>query len=159
MIVNPEPNRRPMDKDGIRDLLERAETGRLATISPDGTPYIVPVHFVFDGERIYFHCAMKGKKLENILINPSVCFEADELLEIFMNEETPCSNDTFYRSVIAKGLASVVDDNERKLYALGLLMNKHSKSDNTYKFPIRSLDATCIVEITVTEISGKKHER
>lgn len=158
MIINPEPNSRPMDMDGIWGLLSKAEVGRLATVCPDGTPYITPVHFAADEKSIYFHCGYKGKKFENILRSPMVCFEVDEFSGIKAGSDKPCNSTTYYRSVIARGEASIIEDNDKKLHALGMIMDKHL-GGGTYKFPVSSLRATCVIEIKLIEISGKKHEK
>lgn len=157
MKINPGLQHRSMEKDGIIDLLSRAEVGRIATINSDGTPYIVPVHFAFEDGRIFVHCARNGKKLENIALNPSVCFEVDELLGYSIGEK-PCSSTTFYRSVIVSGKARIVDDRERKEYALGLINKKHTGSDGFGKMPAISIDATCVIEVEITSVSGKRHE-
>ena len=37
----------PLSDDRLNDLLNRVETGSLATMNEDGTPYNTPVHFVY----------------------------------------------------------------------------------------------------------------
>jgi nitroimidazol reductase NimA-like FMN-containing flavoprotein (pyridoxamine 5'-phosphate oxidase superfamily) len=51
---------RSMDLDAIADLLDRAPVGRVATVSTDGTPYVVPVNFAFEGDRSIFTVPSKG---------------------------------------------------------------------------------------------------
>ena len=145
-----------MTDEELRDMLANEPVGRLATVSLDGRPYVVPVHFACDGSRLYFHSGYEGVKMDNIRHNPEVCFEVDEIQGMFVNEERPCNSTTYRRSIIAFGSASVVEDRARKLYALGLIMRKHSKENGTAKMPVTAVDGTCIVEITITEISGKK---
>ena len=74
-ITKTDRKNRGMDLDAITDLLNRAPVGRVATVSTDGTPYVVPVNFAFEGDRIYFHCALEGMKLDYISANPKVGFE------------------------------------------------------------------------------------
>ncbi|OPY26890.1 MAG: Pyridoxamine 5'-phosphate oxidase [Methanocella sp. PtaU1.Bin125] len=147
---------RGMDLDAITELLNKAPAGRLATISPGGTPYIVPVNFAFDGDRIYFHCALEGMKLDCIRANPKVGFEADELLEVYASADRPCFCGSYYRSVIARGKAAIVTDREKKLQALWLLVDKYV-GQRYGEMPADIVDRTCVVEIVVDEISGKAH--
>ena len=56
-------------------LLTKVRLGHLATMDSEGSPYVVPVDYKYIDGIIYFHGASKGQKLENIRINPKVCFE------------------------------------------------------------------------------------
>ena len=68
------------DKNEIEDILTTVMVGRLGTCS-NGIPYITPVNFTYDREtsKIFLHCANEGRKLENIRVNPNVCFEVEEV--------------------------------------------------------------------------------
>jgi nitroimidazol reductase NimA-like FMN-containing flavoprotein (pyridoxamine 5'-phosphate oxidase superfamily) len=145
---------RGMDLDAITDLLNKAPVGRLATISPDGTPYVLPVNFAFEGDRIYIHCALEGMKLDNIRANAKVGFETDELIELYSSKEKPCNCGCYYRSVVARGKAAIVDDREKKVHALLLLVEKYAGKEHG-EMPADIIDKTCVVEIIVDEISGK----
>ncbi len=112
-----------MDEAGIIELLDRAEVGQLATSGGDGKPYVVPVCFVFADGRIYFHCALTGKKLDNIRANPSVCFSAYEVLGLGVGADRPCNSRAYFRSIVATGTARILDGDER-LRPLRLLAEK-----------------------------------
>lgn len=157
MLIDLE-HRRSMEWGGIVDMLFMAEVGHLATVDVAGTPYVVPVHFVFDGEHIYFHGMNEGKKLDNIRSNPAVCFEIYELLSISLNAEKPCDSGTFYRSVIATGSARVVESREDKTRALKLLNEKYFKGP-VDEMHMATIDATCVIEMKIIRISGKHHEQ
>ena len=148
---------RGMDLEGIIDLLRRAPVGRVATISTDGTPYVVPVNFAFEEDSIYFHCALEGMKLDNIGANPKVGFETDELVGIYVSHDRPCACGCHYRSAIARGRAGIVSGREEKLRALRLLADKYAGGKSAGKMSDASIDATCVVRIDISEISGKAH--
>ena len=145
-----------MDLEAITGLLNRAQVGRIATVSPDGAPYVVPVNFAFEEDRIYFHCALEGMKLDYLRANPKVGFEADELIELYSSPERPCFCGCHYRSVIARGKAAIVDEREKKNHALWLLVDKYV-GKRYGEMPADIVDRTCVVEIAVDEISGKAH--
>jgi uncharacterized protein len=147
---------RGMDIDTITGFLNKAPVGRVATISPGGAPYIVPVNFAFEDDRIYFHCALEGMKLDYIRTNPKVGFEADELIELYSSPERPCFCGSYYQSVIARGKAAIVADREKKMHALWLLVDKYV-GKRYGEMPADMVDKTCVVEIVVDEISGKAH--
>ena len=58
--------------------------GRVATISPDNEPHVVPVVFEFDGRYIYFsgHNLTKTAKLRNLLQNRRVAMVIDDVVSI-----------------------------------------------------------------------------
>ncbi len=68
------------DPKEIQRILSLTNIGRLATNGEDGYPYMTPVNFVCIEGNIYFHCAPKGEKLDNIMRDPRVCFEVDVTL-------------------------------------------------------------------------------
>jgi len=60
-----------------RDFLDRVGFGRLACAN-NNRPYIVPVYFVYDRERLYCFSTL-GQKITWMRENPLVCLEADEI--------------------------------------------------------------------------------
>jgi PPOX class probable F420-dependent enzyme len=66
-----------------RQRFGRVRAARLATVSADGQPHLVPVTFAMDGDVIYTAVDAKPKstrqlrRLSNIRANPGVCLLAD----------------------------------------------------------------------------------
>jgi len=60
-----------------RELLARLGFGRLAC-SSNNRPYIVPIYFVYDRERLYCFSTI-GQKIQWMRENPLVCVEVDEI--------------------------------------------------------------------------------
>ena len=66
-----------------RALLATVRVARLATVSPDGQPHLVPVTFAADGDRVYIaidhkpKSTLRLKRLANIAANPNVALLAD----------------------------------------------------------------------------------
>ena len=58
----------------IIDILKKGELGVLSTVADDGQPYGTPVNYLYQNEAIYFHCAVRGLKLDNIKNNRKVSF-------------------------------------------------------------------------------------
>ena len=46
------------------DILRRAKTATLALSGDDGYPYSVPMNFVYEDGKIYFHGAKEGHKMD-----------------------------------------------------------------------------------------------
>ena len=55
-------------------ILQTAYRGFLSVIGDGGYPYTVPMNFVYDDGRVYFHCAKEGHKLDAIRACDKACF-------------------------------------------------------------------------------------
>ena len=145
----------------IQRILSLTNIGRLATIGQDGYPYITPVNFVSLEGSIYFHCAPKGEKLDNLIRNPRVCFEVDvplSYIDIGLDPSRPiCNLHQFYHCVIIRGSATVVKDSALKVAALNALIAKHEKTED---FPKVTADmpackACEVIEVKPDSITAK----
>ena len=45
------------------EILEKGKTGVLAVLGDNGYPYAVPLNYVYENGKIYFHCAKAGHKI------------------------------------------------------------------------------------------------
>ena len=57
---------RELSEGQAKEILENGSYGVLALAGDCGYPYAVPLNYVYDGERIYFHCAAEGHKIDAI---------------------------------------------------------------------------------------------
>lgn len=110
-----------LTNEEMLDIMETAEYGVLSTVGEDGWSYGVPVSFVYKEDKIYFHAALVGQKLDNILFNNKVSFCVVKDVELL-----PENFNTKYKSVIAFGEASEVPEDEKSdIYKL--VIEKFSK--------------------------------
>lgn len=142
-----------MSVDEAKTLLGEAEVGRLA-MSLNDEPYVVPVTFVYFNEKIFFHCAREGKKIDYVSANAKVCFEVDEFLDV-KTGDNPCNYTLMYRSVIAYGTAVFVEDVGEREEALTRLVKKYGGPVRV-PFDKKMLERTLIVAINVDWLTGKK---
>ena len=141
-----------MSQHQIEELLNRAEVGHLATLGPEG-PYLVPLHFLYREGALYFHCGLKGRKLDNLKKDPRVCFQVGEMSAIIPHE-LPCKFNTRYASVLMEGRAEVLTDEEEKLSLLTDLAEKYKKEAVGSLSP-EVAAKTLVVKITPQRVSGK----
>ena len=121
------------------ELIRIAEYGVLSMIDEDGQPYAIPVNHVWDSEdSLYIHCAPEGKKLRAITKNPKVCLCIVGDVNLLPSKFT-----TEYESVVIRGLARIGLDEEERMKALHLLINK------------ASFHRTEIIKIEMLQFSGK----
>ena len=138
--------------DEAINLLAGCEYGVLSTVDSDGQPYGVPLNYVYKDNCIYFHCALKGHKIDNIDDNPRVSFCA-----VGNTKVLPSEFSTNFVSAVAFGVASEVQGAER-YNALVLILEKFSPDfmEEGEKY-IEKLDkATKVIKIEIQHISGKK---
>ena len=149
------------DPEKIRHILSSANIGRLATNGADGHPYITPVNFVYHGGNIYFHCAPKGEKLDNIARDAKVCFQVDIPLAYldsgYSQGRDSCRLHQFYHCVIIRGEARVVPHSQRKVEALNALVAKHEKDVDVQEVngDMAAYKACKVVEIKPKTITAK----
>jgi len=150
------PKERITDREGIESLLKEALVGCLATVGPDGGPYITPLNFVYHQGKIYFHCAFEGRKMDNIRANPRVCFEVHELIQIVQSQRA-CDFGTRYRSVLVFGRARSLPDGDEKVAVLTALAEKYAGGQPVEPPTPKRAKGTEVIEITIEEMTGKRN--
>jgi nitroimidazol reductase NimA-like FMN-containing flavoprotein (pyridoxamine 5'-phosphate oxidase superfamily) len=139
----------------VEELLSNALVGRLGTCF-NNIPYITPVNFVYDNNKIYFHSAHEGRKIENIKHNQQVCFETDEMISIIPGMRMPCGSRTKYKSVIVFGDIRVVVDIDEKTVALNKLIEKYAPEAPRLPQSSDAAERTNVLVIDVKEITAKQ---
>jgi nitroimidazol reductase NimA-like FMN-containing flavoprotein (pyridoxamine 5'-phosphate oxidase superfamily) len=147
--------RRKDKQIGIDDaikLLTECEYGVLSTVGNDGQAYGIPLNYTYHDNCIYFHCALKGHKIDNIDNNPKVSFCAVGDTKVLPSEFA-----TDYVSAVVFGVASEVRGTERH-NALVLLLEKFSPDfmQEGKKYIEKFDKATKVIKIEIQHISGKK---
>lgn len=143
------------ESEAFQYLAARTE-GRLATSDADGQPYIVPLNYIFYRGNIYFHCATKGRKLDNITVNDRVCFEVSQTDKTVFSEK-PCGCATRYTSVVVFGKARVVTDDEEKVAALNALADRFAAGRPYTPVDAAMAKSCAVVAVSITAISGKRN--
>lgn len=137
------------------EILKDAFYGVLSTVSADCIPYGVPLNHVLDGNKLYFHCALTGHKLDNIRNNPNVCFtvvgEAKMMPEIFT---------AHFESVVAYGTIRILENHTDITHAVRLLCEKNTPDqlevvDSVIAGNISRLSG---LEMTIERLTGKASE-
>ena len=145
------------DKNVIDNLLRSAPVGRLGTIGRDGYPRIKPLNFVYANDRIYFHSAREGEKIDDILRDNRVCFEVDlPIAYVKGRQDDPCKAAYLYQSVIIYGKAALVGAEPERRKALSELMRKYQPGGGYGEFPEAKLAITAVVRIEIETMTGKE---
>ncbi len=105
----------PISESEARRLLEEEMVAHIGVIV-DGEPYVTPMSFVVDGNRILFR-TKPGRRLRAIKSNPTVSIEVSRF-----NEENG-----EWKSVIIRGEASTDTDGETARLTVERLLRKYEK--------------------------------
>jgi nitroimidazol reductase NimA-like FMN-containing flavoprotein (pyridoxamine 5'-phosphate oxidase superfamily) len=146
---------RAITEEEAATLLSKAEYGVLSTVSENGKPYGVPLNFCIIDNFIYFHCAIEGKKIENIKHNKSVSFCAVGDTEIL-----PDKFGTKYESVIVSGEVEEVFDMNKQIALEGIL-HKYSPEyiDKGLNYIEGLREKTRVFKISINKLTGKARKQ
>lgn len=135
-------------------VLARGTSGVLALSGEDGYPYAVPLSYVFDGEKLYFHSAKAGHKLEAIRRCPKASFCVIDQDQIVPEEYT-----SYFRSVIAFGAIRELENDSEKRAAIEKLARKYTPDDTPEGLNAaiqRDWAPLCMLEMTIDHMTGKE---
>lgn len=102
-----------MAKGEMTALLLRVGFGHLGC-TRDGHPYVVPMHYAFDGQHLYFFTT-EGTKTEFIAANHEVCFQVEEIVD-----------SSRWRSVMLIGEAQRLTRQDEIEHAMQLIAERNS---------------------------------
>ena len=93
-------------------LLQRESFGHLGC-ARDNRPYVLPMHYAYDGKELYFFTTL-GMKTRYIDANPQVCLQVEEIKDA-----------TNWRSVMVIGRASEITGKEESQRAMSLITERN----------------------------------
>lgn len=136
------------------DLLTNGTSSVLALLGDDDYPYAVPVSYVYDYSKIYFHGAKVGHKIDAISKCDKASFCVIEQDNIVPEEYT-----TYFRSVIAFGKIHIMEDEKEIREAIKKLAIKYHPTDNetTRNQTIdKEWKPLCMIEFSIEHMTGKE---
>ena len=133
-------------------ILCEGSYGILALTGDNGYNYAVPLNYALDNNKIYFHSAITGHKIDAVKNNDKVSFCVVDKHEVVPNEFT-----TYFTSVIAFGRIRISEDDAEKTHALELLADKYclNADKNLREKEISRINAVNILILEIEHLSGK----
>ncbi len=134
-------------------VLEKGTSGVLAVHGDDGYPYAVPLSYVFHENRIYFHSAKTGHKMDAISQNSKVSFCVIDQDRIVPEEYT-----SYFRSAIVFGKAHILNNDEEKRRALEKLAERYSPDHEQGRLQEidKLFNQVCLIELVIDHMTGKE---
>lgn len=143
-----------LSKEECDRILYNGTSGVLALHGDNGYPYAVPVSYVYNGEKLLFHSAKNGHKIDAILKNAAASFCVIDQDQIVPEEYT-----TYFRSIIAFGKIRILEDDTEKRSAIEKLAVKYAPDDtaeNRDKAIEREWKPLCMMEMEIEHLTGKQ---
>ena len=140
--------------EACADILRRGTSGVLALAGDEGYPYAVPLSYLYDGEKLLFHCARSGHKLDAIRRCPKASFCVIDQDQVVPEEYT-----SYFRSVIAFGTLRILEDEAEMRAAIQALALKYYPDDSPEHRQAaidREWAPLCMLELTIDHLSGKE---
>ena len=143
-----------LSQQEVSDILHKGTSGVLALLGDNDYPYAVPISYVYDNGKIYFHSAKSGHKIDAIQRTAKASFCVIDKDLVIPEEYT-----TYFRSVIAFGQIRVIEDDSEKRTAIEKLAIKYAPEDtaaNRDNAIGREWKPLCILEMTIDHVTGKE---
>ena len=150
--IRKKKNELPMED--AKKLLKTERRGVIAVNGDDGYPYAVPVNYLYDEEKekIYFHGAKAGHKVDSLKKDDKICFTVYGNEEIREEEWAP-----FMQSTVVFGRCHLVDNQEECIKLCGEFAMKYYPSRELVDEELMdSGRAVQMFEITIEHMSGKQ---
>lgn len=134
-------------------ILDRCTSGVLALCGDGGYPYAVPISYVHDGKRLFFHSARKGHKIDSVKQCNQASFCVVERDDVHPDEYT-----TYFRSVIVFGRITIVEDEAKRMQALLMLGNRYNPgNDKALACEMAKAAAhTIVLQLDIEHVTGKE---
>jgi PPOX class probable F420-dependent enzyme len=121
-------------------VLEGTRTGKLATVRSDGTPHVIPVWVVLDGDDVIFNAGETTAKIRAIRHQPQVAM-------LFDDEQPPFS------FVLIRGTATLSDDLDEVRKWATRIGGRYMGEDRAEEFGARNgVPGELVVRVTPAKV-------
>lgn len=140
-------------RDQIEAIIKSCKICHLG-MTLENVPYVLPMNFALDGDVVILHSAQSGRMWETVIKNPHVCIcwtQGEELA--WQDERVGCSYRMRSKSVLAEGLAEMVNEYREKERCLNLLMDQYS--DRNFNFNPPAVKNVGILKVHIKKMTAK----
>ncbi len=136
-------------------ILQNGTSGVLAVLGDDGYPYTVPLSYVYDQQanKIYFHCAKTGHKIDAVRRLDKVSF-----CVVQQDEVVPERFTTHFRSVVVFGKIRIIENGAEWQEAIEKLAARYAPNESRQNIQkeIASSAQFVMLELSVEHMTGKE---
>src|SRR6267142_6508864 len=150
-----EPIRAVYHRDAIYAILDEGFVCHVG-FTADAQTFVIPTMYARVGDAIYFHGSAASRMLRGVGTGLNVCVTVT-LADGLVLARSVFNHSMNYRSVVALGNASIVDEPDEKLEALRAFTEKilPGRWNDARQPNEKELKATSILRLALTEVSAK----
>jgi nitroimidazol reductase NimA-like FMN-containing flavoprotein (pyridoxamine 5'-phosphate oxidase superfamily) len=150
-----EPQRAVYDRELIYRILDEGFVCHVG-FTADGQTFVIPTMYARVGDALYFHGSAASRMLRGVSTGLNVCITVT-LADGLVLARSVFNHSMNYRSAVALGNASIVDEADEKLDALRAFTEKilPGRWSDARQPNENELRATSILRLPLTEISAK----
>jgi nitroimidazol reductase NimA-like FMN-containing flavoprotein (pyridoxamine 5'-phosphate oxidase superfamily) len=150
-----EPVRAVYDRETIYNILDEGIVCHVG-FTADGQTFVIPTMYARLGDAIYFHGSAASRMLRGLTAGLNVCITVT-LADGIVLARSVFNHSMNYRSVVALGIATIVDEAAEKLKALRGFTEKllPGRWNDARQPNEKELKATSILRLPLTEVSAK----
>jgi len=151
-----EANRAVYDRDQIYKILDEAFICHVGFTDTTAQPFVIPTMFARLGDFLYFHGSAASRMLRGLAFGMPVCV-AVTFTDGLVLARSVFNHSMNYRSVVAFGHATPIDDPAEKVRALQAFTEKliPGRWNDARQPNEKELRATSILKLPLTEVSAK----
>ena len=149
------PEKSVGDRAVLHAVLDAGLVAQVAVVDEDGQPYVVPVAYARDGERVLFHGSTGSRLFRTLADGAGTCLTVT-LLDGLVLARSSFESSMNYRSALVIGSCTVLEG-EDKEYALRVISDHllPGRWDDIRPPSRKELAATLVLALTLDEASGK----
>jgi uncharacterized protein len=150
-----EPLRAVNDREAIYKILDEGFVCHVG-FTADGQTFVIPTMFARVGQALYFHGSAASRMLRGLGTGLNVCITVT-LADGIVLARSVFNHSMNYRSVVALGVATIVDEPDEKLTALRAFTEKllPGRWNDARQPNEKELKATSILQLPLNEVSAK----
>lgn len=150
-----------ISEEEAKYFLKVAKVAHVATVDEDGFPYVIPLVYIYEEDKVYLHIGniRESHFWENIKKNPKVCIEVSEMGDLHPGKKYACQSALVYTSAVVFGTLSRIEDDERKAWFFDCLLEKYGNPEWSFErkgYPI--LPKIELFEVQIEKLTGKVNE-
>jgi nitroimidazol reductase NimA-like FMN-containing flavoprotein (pyridoxamine 5'-phosphate oxidase superfamily) len=150
-----EAHRAVYDREAIYQILDEAFVCHVG-FAAEGQPYVIPTMYARVGDNLYIHGSAASRMLRGLSAGLPVCITVT-LADGLVLARSVFNHSMNYRSVVALGQATLIEEPAEKLRALQAFTEKliPGRWNDARQPNEKELKATSILKLPLTEVSAK----
>jgi uncharacterized protein len=148
---------RLMPDHEARTFLRTQKVAHVATVGPDGWPYVIPLIYIYEGgDRLFVHTGShRGQFERNLVDQPRACVEVSEMGVLHPGPTHACSSALVYSSVVTFGAVRLIDSVADKTWFFDRVLDKYGDAEWVFEPGYPQLHRIVLYEQTIEIITGK----